>query len=604
MYEVRFCKDGYWQTVCVDDYFPCFPCGGPLFSRSNGNELWVLLVEKAYAKLHRSYLAIQSGKAIDALADLTGAPVKAINFPAIEGECKGKASTRSRSELESATSIPGGGLQRSFSIRSIGLVLNHAYTILQVIQTSQGDRLLKLRNPWGSMEWTGDWSDSSDKWTHKMRAEIKDFSQVDDGVFWMEINDFVYYFSDVNVCMIRVPTSISLTPWYEHRHPFNIELSSSTTSEELPTSPFFRIKLKERSRLIFTIHQKDVRAPNVPAYIDVGFVILQVLPSGQYEFVRGKKWQWKKRLQSKEIDLDAGMYLFVPMSTGHILRQFRKAVQSSADFSSLVINVEERGSMFLELPIPSTDDTKRRNLQFSQTAIDIYTNIFHRLDTDCNGYLSKLEIDRFLLKATGSSLNHVTYNYLVQHFEHTDQVSLKIGLSLSAFLNGQAHVFNQLLSKSGNDIKAVEEAFHKEIEVFGYDRRSYLWTSGRSMVFSLHSERGLKVSTIPYDHMIANLAQELFVSNKGKRAIYQGKCAVYVLNSGFEGASVVAENLQETKDLDVTIEFTGSNIVCSRCDGSLKYQCVIPPKRKHLMFHILPDNIDDSWSSSYTVYCR
>lgn len=89
------------------------------------------------------------------------------------------------------------------------------------------------------------------------------------------------------------------------------------------------------------------------------------------------------------------------MSTGHILRRFRKAVQSSADFSSLVINVEERGGMFLELPIPSTDDTKRRNLQFSQTAIDLYTtDIFHRLDTDCNAYLSKLEIDRFLLKAT------------------------------------------------------------------------------------------------------------------------------------------------------------------------------------------------------------
>lgn len=270
------------------------------------------------------------------------------------------------------------------------------------------------------------------------------------------------------------------------------------------------------------------------------------------------------------------------MSTGHILRRFRKAVQSSADFSSLVINVEERGGMFLELPIPSTDDTKRRNLQFSQTAIDLYTtDIFHRLDTDCNAYLSKLEIDRFLLKATGSSLNHVIYNYLVQHFEHTD---LKIGLSLSAFLNGQAHVFNQLLSKSGNDIQAVEEAFHKEIEIFGYDRRSYFWTSGRPMVFSLHSDRGLKVSTIPYDHMIANLAQELFVSNKGKTAIYQGKCAVFVLNSGFEGASVVAENLQETKDLDVTIEFTGSDIVCSRCNGSLKYQCVIPPKRKHLCF--------------------
>ena len=42
VYKVRFCKNGQWQTVTVDDQFPCIEGNGPAFSRSHGNkELWV-----------------------------------------------------------------------------------------------------------------------------------------------------------------------------------------------------------------------------------------------------------------------------------------------------------------------------------------------------------------------------------------------------------------------------------------------------------------------------------------------------------------------------------------------------------------------------------
>jgi calpain-15 len=80
IYTVRFCKGGEWVTVTIDDYFPCFLMGQPIFSRSNGNELWVLILEKAYAKLHGSYYALRGGWVNEGMIDLTGCPTLTYKF--------------------------------------------------------------------------------------------------------------------------------------------------------------------------------------------------------------------------------------------------------------------------------------------------------------------------------------------------------------------------------------------------------------------------------------------------------------------------------------------------------------------------------------------
>ncbi len=55
-------RDGEAVQVILDDWFPCDKSGDLLFSRSNGDaELWVLLLEKAYAKMYGSYEKIEAG---------------------------------------------------------------------------------------------------------------------------------------------------------------------------------------------------------------------------------------------------------------------------------------------------------------------------------------------------------------------------------------------------------------------------------------------------------------------------------------------------------------------------------------------------------------
>lgn len=42
--------------------------------------MWVLLLEKAYAKVHRNYATLRGGLISDALADLTGFPTELITL--------------------------------------------------------------------------------------------------------------------------------------------------------------------------------------------------------------------------------------------------------------------------------------------------------------------------------------------------------------------------------------------------------------------------------------------------------------------------------------------------------------------------------------------
>jgi len=78
VYGIKICKNGEWKEVVVDDYIPCTKDGMPVFSSAHGNELWVMLLEKAWAKLHGSYLRIEAGFAEHVMHDLTGAPTEVV----------------------------------------------------------------------------------------------------------------------------------------------------------------------------------------------------------------------------------------------------------------------------------------------------------------------------------------------------------------------------------------------------------------------------------------------------------------------------------------------------------------------------------------------
>lgn len=85
LYTCRMFASGVEHEIAIDDLLPCSfaPPGThymdgstvqPAFAQPMNGELWVPLLEKAWAKLHGSYGRTTSGDPSKSLADLTGAP--------------------------------------------------------------------------------------------------------------------------------------------------------------------------------------------------------------------------------------------------------------------------------------------------------------------------------------------------------------------------------------------------------------------------------------------------------------------------------------------------------------------------------------------------
>lgn len=211
MYLMRLYKNAQWEHIVLDDYFPVLDikykatkCGGGAFAYSEGfDEIWVPLIEKAFAKYYGSYAAIEQGYVHHALQDLTGGDSEEIFLAeASRGANKAKLWRNLLQWRENRFLMGAGTVMPNANDRELmdsGLVFGAAYVIYDVVAIS-GYKLIKMRNPPGDHgEWQGDWGDSSPLWTKRLKNRLG-WSEEDDGCFWMSFDDFCQAFRSVYLC--------------------------------------------------------------------------------------------------------------------------------------------------------------------------------------------------------------------------------------------------------------------------------------------------------------------------------------------------------------------------------------------------------------------
>ncbi|KAL4647357.1 calpain-1 catalytic subunit-like [Arapaima gigas] len=212
IFHFRFWQYGDWVEVVVDDLLPVRN-GRLLFSHSRTlNEFWSALVEKAYAKMTGSYSSLKGGNISEGMEDFTGGIARTLTISSRtpQGLWKVLAGALARGTLLSCF-IQAASVHEIGMVTPQGLVKGHAYAITDTDKVNKKPSevfLLKLRNPWGFVEYCGPWSDKCKNWDEVDNAEKKrlELIKAEDGEFWISVEDFSTFFHTVELCSVNPDT--------------------------------------------------------------------------------------------------------------------------------------------------------------------------------------------------------------------------------------------------------------------------------------------------------------------------------------------------------------------------------------------------------------
>ena len=177
-YTVRLYENGREVKVTVDGDLAQGAAGNTRYAKSRtGNELWVGLMEKAFAQWKGGYEAIgNGGTAGSVISAVTGKSASwtttASNLNAVYEQVK--TGTANHKPM----AAPTHGTTSGVDYNGTGVYANHMYPVLGATEEA-GQKYIQLRNPWGRSEHGSDGKD--------------------DGIFKMKLEDFGKLYVGVNI---------------------------------------------------------------------------------------------------------------------------------------------------------------------------------------------------------------------------------------------------------------------------------------------------------------------------------------------------------------------------------------------------------------------
>ncbi|KAF1949734.1 cysteine proteinase [Byssothecium circinans] len=335
VYGFVFFRDGEWISTVVDDnlylsnkdyegtydpegekgteYKTIHQTGSKALyfaSSTNPNETWLPLMEKAYAKVHGDFEAIDGGQSGEGVEDLTGGVNTVIKLNRVMSKEKlwQELLQVNKQFLFSAIS-----LDKSEDPR-FGLPTNHTYSILRAVEEEdeqgQKKRLVQIRNPWGKPaaanngEWNGAWSDGSEEWTAFWLQKLN-YSFAKNGIFWMSFNDVCKYFAELDRTRLFDEEWTVVQRW----------ASSGVAWMTGYLNTKFIVDIKKGGPTVFVLSQLDERyfmGLDGRYTFNLHFILKEADSTSADYIVRARCPRVNSRSVSAEIDLEPGTYEVIP----------------------------------------------------------------------------------------------------------------------------------------------------------------------------------------------------------------------------------------------------------------------------------------------------
>ncbi|KAK1974550.1 calpain family cysteine protease [Colletotrichum cereale] len=214
------------------------------------NETWVPLLEKAYAKAHGDYASLSGGWIGEGLEDLSGGVTTELLTSDILDTDGFWDNELAKVNEEFLFGCSTGLLDGGYGERE-GISEGHAYVIMEARTLKSGERLIKLRNPWGKIRkgvWEGAWSDGSKEWTMEVQEELGHHFG-NDSVFWINYDDFLRKYQHIDrTRLFRDPAWRCAQRWIGVDVPWKSQFHEK-----------FQIKMSKDGPLCLVLTQLDSR---------------------------------------------------------------------------------------------------------------------------------------------------------------------------------------------------------------------------------------------------------------------------------------------------------------------------------------------------------
>lgn len=179
------------MSITIDDQFPMFRTYDGWNYVNNApsptGAWWLVMLEKAYAKLNVNYANLNDGAPNEALRALTGMPATGYTVKHKSLSEIWESVTYGRSNNYPMVACTGGDPAHK-------VVPYHCLTVLGGLELKNEKneveyKLIKMRNPWGIYKYDGPFSEHSDLWTPKYKKQA-DYKGATDGIFYTPLADW------------------------------------------------------------------------------------------------------------------------------------------------------------------------------------------------------------------------------------------------------------------------------------------------------------------------------------------------------------------------------------------------------------------------------